>query len=216
MKWACVLAALLAIGASAWISMPLLGDAVFVQMWEVPLSSRSSSLTGALAALTRYEQVSLVVVAATGVAVWVAALAVLGALWTRYAHRMNVAASLLLLYGLALGALAVASDQRFIPEMPIDAILRATAWAAAAATVLATAYLFWRVLAEGLLTPGQAFGLVLLAATFGAAWATVLRLDGVSLAALPLTDAGWALSPVLLPLLGSVLAPWSYSRIRHT
>jgi hypothetical protein len=29
-------------------------------------------------------------------------------------------------------------------------------------------------------------------------------------------DAVWMLSPVLLPLMASVLAPWSLSRIRHT
>jgi hypothetical protein len=29
-------------------------------------------------------------------------------------------------------------------------------------------------------------------------------------------NAIWAVSPALLPLTVSVLAPWSYSRIRHT
>jgi hypothetical protein len=28
-------------------------------------------------------------------------------------------------------------------------------------------------------------------------------------------DAFWMLSPVLLPLTGSVLAPWSLNRLRH-
>ena len=37
-----------------------------------------------------------------------------------------------------------------------------------------------------------------------------------SLPAMPTTDALWMLSPVLLPLTVSVLAPWSLSRIRHT
>ena len=39
MKSVCVLAALIAVGVSVWTSLPLLGDAVFIQMWNVPLSS---------------------------------------------------------------------------------------------------------------------------------------------------------------------------------
>ena len=39
-KSVCVLAALIAIGVSVWISLPLLGDAVFIQMWNVPLNSQ--------------------------------------------------------------------------------------------------------------------------------------------------------------------------------
>ena len=107
-KSVCVLAALIAIGVSVWISLPLLGDAVFIQMWNVPLSSQLSVIKDAVAALTGYEQLSLVVVAAVGVVIWVAAFAVLGALRTRYSRRVNIAASLLLLYGLALALLALA------------------------------------------------------------------------------------------------------------
>jgi hypothetical protein len=33
---------------------------------------------------------------------------------------------------------------------------------------------------------------------------------------MPARDAVGMLSPVLLPLMASVLAPWSLSRIRHT
>ena len=92
-KSVCVLAAIIAIGVSVWISVPLLGDAVFIQMWNVPLSSQLSGINGAVAALTGYEQLSLVVVAAVGVVIWVAAFAVLGALRTRYSRRVNIAAS---------------------------------------------------------------------------------------------------------------------------
>ena len=92
-KSVCVLAALIAIGVSAWISLSLLGDAVFIQMWNVPLSSQLRAIKGAVAALTGYEQLALVVVAAVGVVVWVAAFAVLGALRTRYSRRANIAAS---------------------------------------------------------------------------------------------------------------------------
>ena len=38
---------------------------------------------------------------------------------------------------------------------------------------------------------------------------------GLQPAAMGATDAIWMLSPMLLPLMASVLAPWSLSRIRH-
>ena len=92
--------------------------------------------------------------------------------------------------------------------------------------MLATVYLFWRSLAERLLTLRSAVWRLLISAAFGAAWVTVLHaagvqlvlrvLAGVQLAGMSTTDALWMLSPVLLPLTVSVLAPWSLSRVRHT
>jgi hypothetical protein len=215
-KSVCVLAALIAIGVSAWISLPLLGDAVFIQMMGVPLSSQRSVVEDAVAALTGYEQLALAVVAAVGVAVWVASWAALRALWTRYPRRLNIAASVLLVYGLALALLALAAWRGIGPEIPVGAILRATLWVAAAAIVFATAYLVWRTFAERLLTVRQAWGVVFLSTAFAAAWLTVLRAAGLSLADLPAAYAVRMLSPALLTLTASVLAPWSYSRIRHT
>jgi hypothetical protein len=81
--------------------------------------------------------------------------------------------------------------------------------------VLATVYLSWRVFAERLLTLRWAFGIVLVSVAFGTGWVTVLRAAGVQLAAVPTMDAVWMLSPVLLPLMTSVFAPWSLGRIRH-
>jgi hypothetical protein len=215
-KSACVLAAAIAIGVSAWISVPLLGDAVFIQMWDVPLRRQLSGINDAVAALTVYEQLSLVIVAALGVVLWVAAFAVLGALWTRYSRRMHIAGALLLLYGLVLGVLALSGRRGIGPEIPIDAILRVTSWVGASAIALATAYIFWSVLAERLLTIGQALGVVLVSTAFAAASLTLLRAAGLSLADMPAADAVRMLSPALLPLTFSVLAPWSYSRVRHT
>ena len=149
-KSVCVLAAIIVIGVSVWISLPLLGDAVFIQMWDLPLSSQLSGINGAVVALTGYEQLSLVVVAAVGVVIWVAAFAVFGALRTRYSRRVNIAASLLLLYGLALVLLALAGQRGIGPGFQVGAILRATSWVAASAIVLATGYLLWRGFAEQL------------------------------------------------------------------
>ena len=176
----------------------------------------AGAINGAVAALTGYEQLALAIVAAVVVVVWVAAFAVLGALWTRYSRRANIAASSLLLSGLVLGLLALAGQRGFGPEISLGAILRATSWMAASAIVLMTGYLLWRGFAEQLLTLGHACGAVLVSASFGAAWLTMLRAAGVSFAGMPAADAVWMLSPALLPLTFSVLAPWSYSRIRHT
>ena len=60
-----------------------------------------------------------------------------------------------------------------------------------------------------------AWGVVLLSAIFAAAWLTMLRAAGLSLAERPAADALRMLLPALLPLTISVLAPWSYSRVRH-
>jgi hypothetical protein len=213
-KSVCVLGALVALGVSVWISMPLLGDSVFMQMWEVPLNSRRSAISATVAALTGYQQLALAVVAAGGVALWVASWAALGALWTRYPRRLTIAASLLLLYGLALALLAVATRRGNGPEIPLAAMLRATSWVAAAAIVFATAFLAWRTFAERLLTARQASGVVFLSTAFAAAWLTVLRMTGLSLAEMPAADAARLFSTALLPLTLSVLAPWSYSRVR--
>ena len=209
----CVLAALLAIGISVWISLPLLREAPFIKMWNVRPNGLRSVITDAVAALTGYEQLSLAIVAAAGVVLWVAAFAVLGALRTRYSRRMNIAVSLVLLFGVALVLLAMAGRRW---DIPLGAIFRATSWVAASAIMLATVYIFWRVLAERLLTLRQAYGVILVSAALGVAWATALRAVGVSLAGIPMTDAAWRLAPALLPLMGGVLAPWSLSRIRHT
>ena len=86
-----------------------------------------------------------------------------------------------------------------------------------AASVLATGYLFWTDLAERLLTPLQACGAMLIAAAFGAAWATVLTAAGVPLSTMPATNAvQLVMWPTLLAMMASVLAPWSLGRVRHT
>src|SRR5262249_12883643 len=119
---ACFLAALIAVGVGAWALLSLLGDDVFIAIWSVPLSSWLRGITGAVAALTGYEQLALVIVTAVGVVVWAAALAVLGALWTRYSRRANIAASSLLLSGLALALLAGAERNGIVSPFVVDAI----------------------------------------------------------------------------------------------
>ena len=213
---ACVVAALIAVGVSAWTSLSILGDEVFIQMWNVPLSSQLRGITGAAAALTGYEQLALVVVTAVGVVVWVTAIAVLGALWTRYSRRANIAASSLLLSGLALALLALAERNGIVSPFVFDALSAAARWIFFAAMVFTTVYVFWSGFAERVLTIRYASGAVAISAAFGAAWLTALHIAGVQLAGMSAMNAISVVSPALLPLMACVLAPWSLSRIRHT
>ena len=215
-KSVCVLAALIAVGVSAWTSLSFLGDEVFIQMWNVPLSSQLRPLTGALAALTGYEQLALAMVAAVVGVVWVAAFAVLGALWTRYSRRVNIAASSLLLSGLALALLALAERKGIVSPFVVDATLAAARWILLAAIVFTIVYVLWSGFAERVLTIPYTSGVLTISAAFGAAWLAVLHIAGVQLAGMSAMNAVWILSPALLSLTIGVLAPWSYSRVRHT
>jgi hypothetical protein len=215
-KSVCVLAAVLAIGVSVWMSVPLLGDAVFIQMWNAPLSSQLRGINGGIAALTGHEQLALAVVAAVGVVIWVAAFAVLGALWTRYSRRTNIAASSLLLSCLALALLALAERNGMVPPYVFGALFATVRWFFLGAVVFTTVYVFWSGVAERVLTPRYTSGAAAVSAAFGAAWLTVLHIAGVQLAEMSAVNAIWTMSPALLPLMASALAPWSLSRIRHT
>jgi hypothetical protein len=173
-------------------------------MWSVPLNSRSSVINDAVAALTGYEQLSLVVVATIGGVMWVATVAGLGALWARYSRRLNIAGASLLLSGLAFTTLVVAERNGSVSPFVIDAIVVAIRWTAAAAIVGATVLLYRSCLAERTLTPRYALGALLVSSAFVAAWVALLGGAGAQL-----------LWPLFLPLFTSVLAPWSYSRVRH-
>jgi hypothetical protein len=213
---ACFLAALIAVGVSAWISASIMGDEVFIQMWSVPLSSQLSAVTGAVATLTGYEQLALVVVAAVGVVTWVAAFAVLAALRTRYSRRVNIAASSLLLSGLALALLAGAERNGIVSPVVVIAIVAAARWIVLASLVFTTVYVFWSGFAERVLTVGYACGALAISAACAVAWLTLLQGAGVQLAGMSTANAVSMLSPPLLSLTATVLAPWSLSRIRHT
>jgi hypothetical protein len=206
----CVLAALTIVVGSAWASGSLKRAG---EIFGDPLRSLQRALEGAPGALTSSELIALAVVASILVAVMVASRATLGALWTRYRRRLNIAGSLLLLYGVGLVLLALAA-QRW--SVPLGAVFRALSWAAPSAILCATVYFGWRTFSERLLTLYEACGIVLLWALFAAASLTLLRKAGVSLSGMPAGDAARLLSPLVLPLTIGMLAPWSFSRVRHT
>jgi hypothetical protein len=206
-KSVCVLAAIIAIGASVWISMPVLGDAVFIQMWNVPLASRLPAVNGAVAALTGYEQLALAIVAVIGLVVWVAYLAVLAAVWARYSRRANIAAVSLLLTGIGLALMALAESKGIVSPFVFHAALAAARWILLGAMVFTTIYVSWKGFAERVLTIGYACGALVISTAFGAAWLT--------LAATGVQSAVSMLWLVLLPLMVGALAPWSLNRLRH-
>jgi hypothetical protein len=218
----CLLAALVAVGTSVWTSasvipFDVLGDNdTFIEKSRSPVSGWMRAIEGAVGTMSAYELLALAFVTVIVVAVMVASRAALPALRARYPRRLNIAGSLLLLYGLGFVLIARPVPGDGWEVLFMDALFGATPWLAAAAMVLATVYLFWSVLSERLLRLRDAGGAVLVSAASGAAWVTLLRAAGVDLSAMPATDAVWRLLPALLPLTASVLAPWSLSRIRHT
>jgi hypothetical protein len=215
-KSACVLAAFIAIAASFWISMPWLGDAVFVQIWGVPLSSQRPVFADAVAALAGYEQLALAIVAVVGVVIGVAAFAVFGALRVRYSRRVTIAGFALLVYGLVFAWLAVGVrvNPGTASRLHLDVVYAAMRWIASAAMVFATVYICWTGFAERVLTIRYASGALLISAAFAAAWLTAMHIAGVQPVGTSAMNAVSVVSPALLPLTVSVLAPWSYSRIR--
>jgi hypothetical protein len=219
----CLHAALLGVVASIWASASIipfdvLGDNdTFIAKSRSPVSGWMRAIEGNVGAMSARELIALAFVAFIAVAVMVGLRAALAALRARYPRRLKIAGSLLLLYGLVLVLRAKYGQGGDGLEVQlIEAFARAAPWMTAAAIALATVYLFWRSLAERLLTLRHVCGAILVSAAFAAAWWTVLRAAGVPLSEMPATDAFWMLSPAPLPLTVSLLAPWSLSRIRHT
>jgi hypothetical protein len=218
-RTACVLAALIAVGVSAWTSSSLMNAWVPWVMDGKEVSQEVLRLRREMGeifwGLTGYEHATLAVITSIAVAVMVASLAAFRALQARYDRRVLAAGSLLLLYGLALALLALAARNGIASPFLVDALLAATSWIASAAMVFTTVYLLWSGFAGRALTIRYACGAIVISAAFGAAWLTVLHAAGMQLAGMPATNAVSILSPVLVPLMVSVLAPWSLNRIRH-
>ena len=217
----CVLAALVAVGVSVWASMSFIAvgaDGAPLPLYE-PLRSWLRAIELGVGALTGYQQLALVILASIGVAAMVASHAAFIALAARYPRRVGHVGWLVLLHALVLVPLVLNGYRGLgtvaLWEFLLDALVWITRWIDTPAIVLATAYVFWKAFAERLLTLRQACAAVMVSAAFGAAWLTMLRAAGVSLGDIPATDAVWLLSPALLPLMASILAPLSLNRIRH-
>ena len=112
--------------------------------------------------------------------------------------------------------MALAEQNGNVSPFVFDALFTTARWIFVGAMVFTTVYVFWRGFAERVLTMRYAGGAVAISAAFLAAWLTALHIAGVQLAGMSAMNVISAVSPALLPLMASVLAPWSYSRIRHT
>jgi hypothetical protein len=218
----CVLVALVAVGVSVWASLSFIavGENYEPLKGYQPLRSWQGAIESAIGSLTGYQQVGLTVVAPIAVAILVASWGALGALITRYRRRLAILGWLVLLHGAVLVPLVLTGYRGFasrvVWEFLLNVLVWMTRWIDAPLIVFATLYVCWKVFSERLLTLQSVCVAVLVSAAFGSAWVILLRAAGVQLADVSATYAFWMLSPVLLPLMASVLAPWSFSRIRHT
>jgi hypothetical protein len=216
---ACKLVALTIVGASAWASVvflpPLRDGKPLLHIGGVPLNEWMRGIGYVLETLTVYEWLALAALAVTWLLACVAGFAALRALWVRYFRRVNIAASLLLIYVLVLAVLPLAERSGLASAVLVDTLFAATNWIAAAAVIGAVARLFWSGFAERVLTVRYACGVLAISAAFWAAWATLLAKASVTLSEMPASNVASMLTLLLLPLLASVLAPWSFSRIRH-
>jgi hypothetical protein len=197
---ACVLAALITIGASILISLSFFAK------------DRFADIEAVVAVLSWYDQLALAFVAMIGVVFWVAVSAVLAALRMRYSHVLNFAVLLLVLFVIPLTMLTMGKDLQEAGSL--GQLLRATSCAAAVPMVFLTLYLFWSGFAERLLTLRYVCGAVALSAAFGAAWVAVLHAAGVQFAGMSAMHIVPMLLPVLLLFTVTVFAPSALDSIR--
>ena len=215
----CVVAALIAVGLSVWTSSSLLsawgGWADGPKSGILGMLMVRRKIADALGGLTGYALAAQAVLVFIAVGITVAGLAGLEALRARYPRQVLIGRSLLVLWCLGIILLVLARRSGIASASLVTTVIRATPWIAASALVLSTVYLFWSGLAERVLALHYVYGALVIAAAFGAAWLTVLHAGGVQFAGMSAKNVAWILSPVLLPLMTSALAPWSLSRVRH-
>jgi hypothetical protein len=203
----CLLVALIVIGVSAWTSSAL------ASAWGVWMVGGHDSTAGWLQSRIAFgneflwgptgsEHVAQAVIAAISVVLMVDSFAAFMALRARYANRVLIAISALLLYGLGLVLLALAERKGIASMLLLHAVLSATAWLIAVALAFATVYLLWSGFAERALTTRYVFGAVAISVAFG-------------VASLPSNSIASVLATWLLPLIICIVAPWSLSRLRH-
>lgn len=220
-RTACVLGALLAIGLSVWLS------GIFMSSWgrwvadgnndALPgLLKLRGAIGNALGGQSVYLHAAQVVVIGVAVAGLVAWQASREALKARYPRPTLVAMWMPAAWGLTVFLLAVAGSTGILPNSVARTLVFAAMWAATAVLVCATSYLFWRNLLERALPAAYGAGVLALLAAFAAAYLVLIRTIDMPLAGKPLAALALLTWPVLLLLLGSMLAPWSLNRVRHT
>ncbi|HEU4779349.1 MAG TPA: hypothetical protein VFS58_05650 [Steroidobacteraceae bacterium] len=210
-RTACVLAALIALGASLWASISLVGDwGQFVMnnnQDAIPLLQKvRQKFADDFGGLTEYAHVALTIVAFIAVASVVSWQAAREALRARYPRLLLVVQWLPTVWGLASITLALAHRNGVVPMFLVRGFFTATFWMSWAAMAIAAIYLLWSGLEQRVVTLVYAGGALAVSVAFGAAW----------LAGMPATSIVGILWPVWLILMLGLLAPWSLGRARHT
>jgi hypothetical protein len=217
---ACILAALVLIGASAWASSSLMSVWGSWMVEGVDLSARlfqqRQQILDVVRGQSGHAYVAQAIVACIAIAAVVAWQAAREALKARYPRRLLLIQWLPAIWGCVITLMALAANSGIVSASAAGSAIGAAVWIATAALVLATSYFLWRALAERALPGGYVAGALALLAAFAVAYGSVLRDIGVPNSETHPTAVAILLWPVLLLLLGSTLAPWSLNRVRHT
>ncbi len=207
---ACLLLALMAIVASLWASISLVGawsEWVLNNNQDVrpEISKVQQAFAGSFSELTAPVYAALAVVVSISTIALVAWLAAREAIRGRHPRLLLVVQWLPVVYSLAIILLTLAMRKGFGPVPLVGEIIGVSFWVSAAAMVLATIYLSWNGFAQSVLTIPHACGALGISVAFAAAW----------LLGIPAAGVAAILWLSLLVLTLSVLAPWSLNRIRH-
>ncbi len=210
-RTACVLLALIAIGASLWVSSSLVGEwgqFVLNNNKDVlpDLLRLRQKLSDDFAAVTGYTYAALAIVVSITVASMVAWQAAYESLRVRFPRLLILVQWLPSVWGLATILLSLAHRGGMISTFFLRAFFSASFWISVAAFAVAAIYLLWRGFEQRVLTIPYASGAIAISLAFGAAWLAGISANGIV----------WLLWPLLLILMLGVLAPWSLSRVRHT
>jgi hypothetical protein len=216
----CLLAALVALGASVWASTGLMtawGE------WKVDGNSVTSGLmyrrtqvANFLAAQSGYELLAMAVIVCIGVAAIVGWQSAREALKVRYPRHVLAAQWSPAAWGLSVALLALAGKSGILPDPVARAGIMAAMAFATVVLVAVPAYLLWSSLGQRALTAHYAGIAFAILATFAVAYGTLLSAVGEPHAGLHWTALLLLSWPVLLVLIGSALAPWALNRVRHT
>jgi cation transport ATPase len=177
---------------------------------------RRTQVAEFLGGRTGYAYAAMAVAAAIGVAAIIAWQAAREALKVRYPRRVLAAQWSPALWGLIVLLFALAGNFGVLPEPVGRAGIMAAMGLATAVLVTAPIYFLRSSLAERALTASYAAGAAVTLAAFALAYWTLLQAAGEPHAGVHWTALCLLTWPMLLLLLGGVLAPWSLNRVRHT
>lgn len=211
----CVLGALIALGASVWLSSAFMLDwgawIVAGGKDAVPgllkLRQRLVEVLGDMTTLARLALAVLGFIIVGGLVAWQAAREALRA---RYPRALAVIQWLPAAWGFAVILLALAGRNGTIPDSIPHAFFIATFWISGSALLVGTLYLLWSGITERALTVPYACGAVAISGMFAGSW-IVIRPATTSSDASMIGIAWLALAILML----IVLAPWSLDRSRH-